>query len=81
MLEAARPVTGLLKIMVTGIGDWNVPGESADVRTTEGGVLSNVTENGAAAVFACPEPSSAAPAGTCTLTVTGPGPEGDRLKW
>ena len=66
-----KPVTGLLKITVTEIGDTNVPGESAEVKATDTGELSKTTPKGAAALLALPPESLAAPAGTCTVTARG----------
>ncbi len=67
-----KPVTGLLKSTVTGIGEMNVPGESADVNSTEGRVVSKINESGAAAALRRPMESCVTPVGTCTLTVNGP---------
>src|SRR4051794_5303030 len=74
MSAAAKPLTGSLKVTVTGIREAPVGSDAVEVMVTEGALRSEVTTRSEAAALALPAPSVAAPAPT--LTLTGPSAAG-----
>jgi hypothetical protein len=75
---AVKPVTGSLKVTLTGIGDWAVTSAAGEDRVTVGATPSYVRLNTPLAALPLPEASSAAPA--ATYTEKGPWALGVKVK-